>query len=87
MRPVLPLALIPVSRDWAGIVGVVWALFAFVIVVTLLMKTGTFIERSSMGIALGFVSMPIFWLGLGMLFLFSTRSASSRSCRATPTSA
>ena len=69
---VLPLALIPVSRDWAGIVGVVWALFAFVIVVTLLMKTGTFIERSSMGVALGFVSMPTFWLALGMLLLFST---------------
>jgi peptide/nickel transport system permease protein len=68
---VVPLALAPVSTTWAGVIGALWALVAFVVGVSLLTKTGTFIERSSMGAALAFVSMPSFWLGLCVLLLFS----------------
>ncbi len=34
-------------------------------------KRGSLLDRSAMGIALVFVSMPVFWFGLVMLFLFA----------------
>ena len=34
-------------------------------------KRGSMLDRTAMGIALVFVSMPVFWLGLVVLFLFA----------------
>ncbi len=65
----VPLVLIPISGDWAGVLGFFWLLGGAVVVITLITKRGTFIERSSMGVALAFVSMPTFWLGLILLLL------------------
>jgi peptide/nickel transport system permease protein len=70
---IIPIALIPISTNWAGVLGGVWCLAAFVVGVSLVSRKGTFIERSSMGVALGFVSMPTFWLGLVLLLLFGTQ--------------
>ena len=34
-------------------------------------KRGTLLDRTAMSVALVFVSMPVFWFGLVLLFLFS----------------
>jgi peptide/nickel transport system permease protein len=67
----IPIMLLFVSKPWAEVIGIFWVLSAIVVGVTLLTKTGTFIERTTMGGALAFVSMPTFWLGFIVLLLFA----------------
>jgi len=68
----IPLGLLLVSANWAKVTGGIWVLAAIVVGVTLLTKKGTFMERSTMGGALAFVSMPTFWLGFIVLLLFAS---------------
>jgi peptide/nickel transport system permease protein len=48
-----------------------WLLAGIPIGIISAVKRGTMLDRGSMGIALVFVSMPVFWFGLVMLFLFA----------------
>jgi peptide/nickel transport system permease protein len=52
--------------------AIVWLLAGIPIGIICAIKRGTLLDRSAMGIALVFVSMPVFWLGLVVLFLFAT---------------
>jgi peptide/nickel transport system permease protein len=49
---------------------VLWVLMGVPVGVISAIKRGTFIDRASMTTALTFVSMPTFWLGLLLLYLF-----------------
>jgi peptide/nickel transport system permease protein len=51
--------------------AIVWLLAGIPIGIISAIKRGTLLDRSAMGIALVFVSMPVFWFGLVVLFLFS----------------
>ncbi len=51
--------------------AVVWLLVGIPIGIISAIKRGSFLDRTAMGGALFFVSMPVFLLGLIMLFLFS----------------
>jgi peptide/nickel transport system permease protein len=50
---------------------VLWIVAGIPIGIISAIKRGTFIDRTAMGAALVFVSMPVFWLGLLMLFVFA----------------
>jgi peptide/nickel transport system permease protein len=69
---ILPLALFAVNTTWAEVIGVLWLLGAFTIAVSIISRSGTFIERSSMSVSLAFISVPSFWLGLVALLLFAS---------------
>jgi peptide/nickel transport system permease protein len=49
---------------------VVWISIAFPIGIVSAVRRGTWVDRLSMGIALVFVSAPVYWLGLIALYLF-----------------
>ncbi len=51
--------------------AILWLLAGIPIGIISAVKRGTMLDRGSMGIALVFVSMPVFWFGLVMLFLFA----------------
>ncbi len=51
--------------------AVVWLLMGIPVGIASAIRRGSILDRTSMGIALVFVSMPVFWLGLIVLFLFS----------------
>ncbi len=51
--------------------SILWLLAGIPIGIISAVKRGTMLDRGSMGIALVFVSMPVFWFGLVMLFLFA----------------
>jgi peptide/nickel transport system permease protein len=51
--------------------SILWLLAGIPIGIISAVKRGTLLDRGSMGIALVFVSMPVFWFGLVMLFLFA----------------
>jgi peptide/nickel transport system permease protein len=50
---------------------VLWVVVGIPIGILSAVKRGTAVDRASMGGALLFVSMPVFWLGLLVLFLFA----------------
>src|SRR5947209_9332881 len=52
--------------------AIVWVLLGIPVGIISAIKTGTWLDRVSMGISLVFVSMPVFWLGLVVLFLFAS---------------
>lgn len=52
--------------------AIIWMLAGIPIGIISAIKRGSVLDRASMGTALVFVSMPVFWFGLVMLFLFST---------------
>ena len=68
----LPIVLFFVNTTWAGVIGAIWVICAFIVGVSIISGTGTFIERSSMSISLAFISVPSFWLGLVALLLFAS---------------
>jgi len=69
----IPLALIALAGStWGGIFFVLWGLVGIVILISYFTKKGDFMDRSAMSVALAFVSMPVFWLGLIVLFLFAS---------------
>jgi peptide/nickel transport system permease protein len=51
--------------------AIVWLLSGIPIGIISAIRRGTLLDRSAMGVALVFVSMPVFWFGLVLLFLFS----------------
>jgi peptide/nickel transport system permease protein len=51
--------------------AIIWLLMGIPIGIISAIKSGSLLDRASMGIALGFISMPVFWLGLVVLFLFA----------------
>jgi peptide/nickel transport system permease protein len=51
---------------------VLWLLLGIPVGIISAIKRGTFIDRVSMGVALTFVSMPVFWLALIVLYLFAS---------------
>jgi peptide/nickel transport system permease protein len=51
---------------------VLWIVISVPIGILSALRRGSFLDRSAMGAALVFVSMPVFWLGLLVLFLFAT---------------
>jgi peptide/nickel transport system permease protein len=52
---------------------VLWVLVGIPIGVISAVRRGTFLDRTAMGTALVFVSMPVFWLALLLVFLFATQ--------------
>ncbi len=52
--------------------SILWLLAGIPIGIISAIKRGSLLDRTSMGIALVFVSMPVFWFGLVMLFLFAS---------------
>jgi peptide/nickel transport system permease protein len=52
--------------------SVIWLLMGIPVGIISAVKRGKLIDRAAMGTALVFVSMPTFWLGLVVLYLFST---------------
>jgi peptide/nickel transport system permease protein len=51
--------------------AIVWMAMGIPVGIISAIKRGTVLDRTSMSIALAFVSMPTFWLGLVVLFLFA----------------
>jgi peptide/nickel transport system permease protein len=51
--------------------AILWLVAGIPIGIISAIKRGSLLDRSSMGIALVFVSMPVFWFALLMLFLFA----------------
>jgi peptide/nickel transport system permease protein len=51
---------------------ILWVLLGIPVGIISAVKRRTFIDRTAMGSALFFVSMPIYWLGLIVLFLFAS---------------
>ena len=51
--------------------AVVWMVMGIPVGIISAIKRGSVLDRTSMSIALAFVSMPTFWLGLVVLFLFA----------------
>ncbi|MEA2266712.1 MAG: peptide/nickel transport system permease protein, partial [Solirubrobacteraceae bacterium] len=51
---------------------VIWMLVGIPVGIISAVKRRTFLDRAAMGVALLGVSVPVFWLGLVMLYLFAT---------------
>jgi peptide/nickel transport system permease protein len=51
---------------------VIWMLVGIPVGIVSAVKRRTFLDRAAMGVALLGVSVPVFWLGLVMLYLFAT---------------
>ena len=51
--------------------AIIWLGTGILIGVISAIKRGTLMDRGAMGLALVFVSMPVFWFGLVLLFLFA----------------
>jgi peptide/nickel transport system permease protein len=51
--------------------AILWLIAGVGIGIISAIKRGSLLDRGAMGIALVFVSMPVFWFGLVMLFLFA----------------
>ncbi len=62
---------LPATLSLTAGAAVVWLLAGIPIGIISAISRGTVLDRVSMGIALVFVSMPVFWLGLVLLYLFA----------------
>jgi peptide/nickel transport system permease protein len=51
--------------------AVIWLMMGIPVGILSAVKRGSILDRTAMSIALVFVSMPVFWLGLVVLFLFA----------------
>jgi peptide/nickel transport system permease protein len=51
--------------------AVVWLLMGIPVGILSAVKRGSLLDRAAMSVALIFISMPVFWLGLVVLFLFA----------------
>jgi peptide/nickel transport system permease protein len=51
--------------------AIIWLLMGIPVGIISAIKRGSILDRVSMGVALVFVSMPVFWLGLVVLFLLA----------------
>jgi peptide/nickel transport system permease protein len=52
--------------------AIVWVLLGIPVGIISAIKRGSALDRTAMGTALVFVSMPVFWLGLVVLYLFAS---------------
>jgi peptide/nickel transport system permease protein len=62
---------LPATISLAVGAGIIWLLMGIPVGIISARRRGSLLDRTSMGVALVFVSMPVFWLGLIVLFLFS----------------
>ena len=62
---------LPATISLAIGAAIVWLVTGVLVGVISAVKRGTLLDRGAMGIALVFVSMPVFWFGLVLLFLFA----------------
>ena len=51
--------------------AIIWLMMGIPVGIISAIRRGSLLDRTAMGIALVFVSMPVFWLGLVVLFLFA----------------
>jgi peptide/nickel transport system permease protein len=72
-NPVLPdiLDRLPVTASLAFGAAIIWVIFGVATGVLSALRRGSIFDRMAMGVALGGVSLPIFWTGLVSLVLFS----------------
>jgi peptide/nickel transport system permease protein len=62
---------LPATISLAVGAAVIWLLMGIPIGIISAIRRGSVLDRVAMGVALVFVSMPVFWLGLVVLFLFA----------------
>jgi len=62
---------LPATLSLAVGAAIIWLLMGIPIGIISAIKRGSVLDRLAMGVALVFVSMPVFWLGLVVLFLFA----------------
>jgi peptide/nickel transport system permease protein len=62
---------LPATLSLAVGAAVIWLLMGIPIGIISAIRRGSVLDRIAMGVALVFVSMPVFWLGLVVLFLFA----------------
>ncbi len=62
---------LPATLSLAVGAAIIWLAMGIPIGILSAVKSGSLLDRTAMGIALVFVSMPVFWLGLVVLFLFA----------------
>ncbi|HTU94558.1 MAG TPA: ABC transporter permease [Solirubrobacteraceae bacterium] len=62
---------LPATLSLAVGAAVIWLAMGIPVGILSAVRSGSFLDRTAMGIALVFVSMPVFWLGLVVLFLFA----------------
>jgi peptide/nickel transport system permease protein len=62
---------LPATLSLTGGAAVIWLLMGIPVGIISAIKRGSWLDRTAMTIALAFVSMPVFWLGLIVLFLFA----------------
>jgi len=62
---------LPATLSLTAGAAVIWLLAGVPVGIISAIKRGTVLDRLSMGVALVFVSMPVFWLGLVLLYLFA----------------
>ena len=62
---------LPATISLAVGAAVVWLLMGIPVGIISAIRRGSVLDRVAMGVALVFVSMPVFWLGLVVLFLFA----------------
>jgi peptide/nickel transport system permease protein len=81
-NPVWPdlLDRLPVTMSLAAGASVIWLLSGVAVGVVSALRRGSFFDRAAMGVALGGVSLPIFWTGLMSLAVAIRRSRRTRSC-------
>ena len=62
---------LPATLSLAVGAAVIWLAMGIPVGILSAVRSGSFLDRTARGIALVFVSMPVFWLGLVVLFLFA----------------
>jgi peptide/nickel transport system permease protein len=62
---------LPATLSLAIGAAIIWLVAGVLIGIISAIKRGTVLDRTAMGVALVFVSMPVFWFGLVLLFLFA----------------
>jgi peptide/nickel transport system permease protein len=62
---------LPATLSLTGGAAIIWLLMGIPVGIISAIKRGSWLDRTAMTIALAFVSMPIFWLGVILLFLFA----------------
>jgi peptide/nickel transport system permease protein len=63
---------LPATLSLAAGAAIVWLLMGIPVGILSAIKRGSVLDRAAMSVALVFVSMPVFWLGLVVLFLFAS---------------
>ena len=62
---------LPATISLAVGAAVIWLMMGIPVGILSAIRRGSIMDRAAMGVALVFVSMPVFWLGLVVLFLFA----------------